>query len=87
MEYRLVYGSKNTAIRIVPDGDFAMIEVFHDSKDNHTIVQTINWTSKELRDLAVGALKIARYIDPPEADKKRLEDEAKADVEALLKTL
>lgn len=89
MEYKLDWNTGHAFLRIIPDGDVAKIEIYSYNKGAQGTLQvkSINWSALSLRDLALGCLKIARYINPSEADTKRLEDEAKADIEAMLNSI
>ena len=85
MEYMLSMRDKKNQnvpfIKIIPNGDTARIDIYDRSL---LVIETSGWGASWLRDLAKGALRIARYIDPSEADKKRLEDEVEADIKAIL---
>lgn len=84
MEHKVTFDDGSLFLRVIPDGDTAEIHVY-DGED--LAVDSYDWDAAALRGMAFGLLKIARYINPPEADQKRLEDEAKADLEMMLKRI
>lgn len=88
VEYKQYYApepgpeGKRYYLRFWPDGNFARFEL---RNPDCTLARDLGgFNAPQLRELATILLTLARYIDPSEADRKRLEDEAKADVEALI---